>query len=207
MSIVAALMINIIALGAIVAMFQKCKMSFIFAISIIWLFVFNMPIFEWSLCAYAYALFDMPSMILVSLCAAWLVRFVFLRILISKDSAIHQDSYLLSLYNAMQRIFPPSIQYIWIFMGAIIYADFTYGFIDIYHLEYKIHLFLFLLLTLLCYLLCASMGYIMLFVLATYSLGILGDIALINYILDPFLFVGCIAALLCRASGVLVRKI
>lgn len=143
MSIVAALMINIIALGAIVAMFQKCKMSFIFAISIIWLFVFNMPIFEWSLCAYAYALFDMPSMILVSLCAAWLVRFVFLRILISKDSAIHQDSYLLSLYNAMQRIFPPSIQYIWIFMGAIIYADFTYGFIDIYHLEFKIHLFLF----------------------------------------------------------------
>ena len=68
--------LNIITLAGIV-----CCLSFIFAskkllagLSLAWILIFNIPFMEWSLCDYVYALFDVPSVMLILLCLYYLAK-------------------------------------------------------------------------------------------------------------------------------------
>ena len=67
MNLAISIGLNIITLAGIV-----CCLSFVFAskkllagLSLAWIFLFNIPFMEWSLCDYVYALFDVPSVMLI----------------------------------------------------------------------------------------------------------------------------------------------
>lgn len=211
MSIAVNLMINIIALSSCVFLLQKLPTRLIILLSLLWILVFNIPFIEWhwSACEYFYALFDAPSIMLTLVCMWWLISFIFSRVFIS-DSAISPISLCLKhskIFVQSHRIFPPSMQYVWIILGAFVYAEVLgYGFIDIYHLEFRIFIFLYSILSLISYCLSRLAGYGLILSLISYELGILGQINIINYILDPFLWVGCVFALLWRCGKSIIKN-
>lgn len=208
MSIAVCVMINLIFLSVCVFVLQNLALRYLVPCVFLCLFAFNLPWFGWSTCAYIYALFDVPSLILVFICLWWFVRFVSIKIMKKHNKYIASDSIFLKVLYYIQShyFFPSNIQYIWIILGVFIYISFLgYGFIDIYHLEFKIQVFLYFILSLVSYYFCRLVGYGLILSLLGYQLGILGQISIINYIIDPFLWVGCIIALLWRFSGILIK--
>lgn len=219
MSISIAIAINIIALCAILYAVRCLKISAIALILATWLICFNIPFMQWSLCAYFYALFDKPSALLVLLCVLYIMRFI-VRTL--------QDSYLarylicfthksrtalkmshISRLIAQMPIFPMTLRYMWICYGFLLYMGVLgYGF-DIYHLESKIHIFVFCALGIIAYLCYHPFGYYLIFCIVAYKLHILGDGNILESCIDPFLWIGCIftcIAYFCKTLFLFCRR-
>ncbi len=212
MSIAVCIAINLTIFCALIFCLQCLTNKFIVIIAIVWLICFNVPIYGWSACDYVYALFDVPSLMLCFLSLWWLIRFLLMRIVVQRTATpcctMRTDSLLIQMSHFMQshHFFPPSIQYIWIGLGILVYYGFLgYGFIDIYHLEFKIQLYFLCILSLFSYSLCALAGYGLLLSILGYELQILGQMSIINYCIDPFLWIGCIIALIWRVIQTLIR--
>lgn len=110
------------------------------------------------------------------------------------------------LYSALYMpFFPPRVQYVWIGFGLVLYMGFLGYFVDIYHLGFKMQLFVLSILSIFSYILCARSGFLLLICMLAYGLKILGDMNIFNYCIDPFLWIGCIIAAILRFGGVLVR--
>lgn len=210
MSIAVCVAINLIFLSACVFVLQALALRYLISCVFLCLFTFNLPLFGWSACAYIYALFDVPSLMLVFVCLWWLMRFVSIKTISEAQKHITPDSVLLKIpyYIRSHCFFPPNIQYTWIILGIFIYIDFLgYGFIDIYHLEFKIQIFLYLILSLIAYHFCSLAGYGLILSLLGYQLEILGQMSIFNYCIDPFLWAGCIIVLLWRLYKAMVQLI
>ncbi|MCX2716775.1 hypothetical protein OQH61_03380 [Helicobacter sp. MIT 21-1697] len=202
MSIAVCIAINLITLCALVFCLQCMRNKCIAIVAIVWLIGFNIPIYGWSACEYVYALFDVPSLMLCFLSLWWFIAFVFARIASPQNTILAHISH----FVRSHQFFPPSIQYLWIGLGALLYCGFLgYGFIDIYHLEFKIQLCFLCIVSLFSYSLCPLAGYGLLLSILGYELGILGQMSIINYCIDPFLWVCCIISLIWRVGRALVR--
>lgn len=176
--------LNIITLCAVTYCLKLVISSkkWIGVICMIWIGCFNAPLMSWSLCAYLYALFDSPSLMLVLLCLYYLARFW-----LGKEG----------LAFLQQPFFSQSVRYVWIVLGAFLYFG-ALGFVgfDIYHLEFKITIFILCAISLLCYALCRLAGFAMIVCMIAYKAQILGDMSIWSYYICPFLWVWCMVVAL-----------
>ena len=109
MSIAVCVMINLIFLSVCVFVLQNLALRYLVPCVFLCLFAFNLPWFGWSTCAYIYALFDVPSLILVFICLWWFVRFVSIKIMKKHNKYIASDSVFLKvLYYIQSHYFFPS---------------------------------------------------------------------------------------------------
>ena len=192
--------LNIITLAGI-----AWSLSFIFAskkllagLSLAWILIFNIPFMEWSLCDYVYALFDVPSVMLILLCLYYLLRFWV-------SDCVRQDSKQKLQAFLHKPFFSPNVQYVWIVLGIFLYFGalgifgiLGYGFVDIYHLEFRITLFILCVISIISYSLNALTGWGIILCIIAYQVQILGQMSIWEYCIDPFLWVGCIVLALWR---------
>lgn len=195
--------LNIITLAGI-----AWSLSFVFAskkllagLSLAWILIFNIPFMEWSLCDYVYALFDVPSVMLILLCLYYLLGFWV-------GDCVRQDSKQKLQAFLHKPFFPPSVQYVWIVLGIFLYFGalgifgiLGYGFVDIYHLEFRITLFILCVISIISYSLNALTGWGIILCIIAYQVQILGQMSIWEYCVDPFLWVGCIVLALWRGVG------
>lgn len=160
-----------------------------------WILLFNIPFMEWSLCDYVYALFDVPSMMLILLCLFYLAKF-WLTAFMAKDTTQGFWS---------KSFFPSSVQYMWIVLGIFLYFGalgifeiLGYGFVDIYHLEFRITLFILCVISIIAYSLSVLTGWGLILCIIAYKMQILGEMSIWAYCVDTFLWVGCIVVALWR---------
>ena len=199
MNLAVCVAINIVTLCGVMyfSCFVNLKPSVRYALVLVWLVLFNMPLYEWSMCDYVYALFDVPRVMLVLISLWWLVGFMWQSLKIQS----HRYERL-----ANMRIFPPFVQCVWIIFGIVLYMGFL-GFwgVDIYHLEFKILVFILCILGVIVYSVSPLSAYGLIFCMVAYQLEILGDIHIVYYYIDPFLWVGCILAVLIRICKLLIK--
>lgn len=190
--------LNIITLAGIVwsLSFVLSSKKLLAGLSLAWILIFNIPFMEWSLCDYTYALFDVPSVMLILLCLYYLAKFWFGGFVDSIQAFLHKP------------FFPPSVQYVWIVLGIFLYFGalgifgiLGYGFVDIYHLEFRITLFILCVISIISYSLNALTGWGIILCIIAYQVQILGQMSIWEYCIDPFLWVGCIVLALWRGVG------
>lgn len=153
----------------------------------VWILIFNIPFMEWSLKDYAYALFDVPSMMFILLCLYYLMKF-YIGGCVGARQGFWDKSF-----------FPQSVQYVWIVLGIFLYFGILgYGFVDIYHLEFRITLFILCVISIISYGLSTLTGWGIILCIIAYKMQILGQMSIWEYCIDPFLWTLCIVVALWR---------
>lgn len=198
MSIFAYMIWNLCAFGFVAFCAQKLSGIKLFVLGILWLFVFNIRFEEWSVCEYLYALFDTPSVMLACVSGYWILSLCFQKF---------QNSYFVLGYFSFSRslilnsrFFNLPSQILWISFGVVFYLGFFgYALIDIYHLEFRIQLFIFAILALCAYFTNKKVGFAMLVALVCYKLQILDQAHLFEYCIDPFLWLLCLFGVVLRS--------
>lgn len=192
-----------------------------------WLVGFNAPIFDFSLCEYFYALFDTPSVMLGLVSLVFIVQ-RFAPYLPARFAAAHASSAHAEIRPAPTRtaapapargfapraanfchcaptrtaIFPPKTRLLFAAFGAFAYLGFFFPAFDWVHfLDFKAWLFLLVLLCLLSYRFSAMCGVLGLLCLSFYAANLLDERALVNYFIDPFLWLWCVFSALYYAAA------
>lgn len=199
--------LNIITLAGIVWCFSKLiflsaffgSKKAIAGACAAWILIFNIPCMEWSLKDYAYALFDTPSMMFILLCLYYLLRFWVGGFVEQTLEDSKQDATQNLQAFLHKPFFPSSMQYVWIVFGSFLYFGILgYGFVDIYHLEFRITLFILCVISIISYGLSTLTGWAIILCIIAYKMQILGQMSIWEYCIDPFLWVGCIVVTLWR---------
>lgn len=187
--------INVVSACMLIWCVQRVLMPYKLAILCIWVIIFNINLgFGFSICDYTYALFDSPSMLLVLLSLLYLMRVFCASIIniVPQDIVSNKWCKRLEQYLCIC-IFPPLLQCIWAIFGIVLYAGFFgYGFLDIYHLEFRILAFILAFLSVICYVVCPLSGFIFVLCVVGYEFKILGDMSVLSYCIDPFLWLWCV---------------
>lgn len=202
MSIFAYMIWNLCTLAFVVYCGQKLSSAKLLILGILWLFLINIRFGEWSACEYLYAFFDVPSIMLVCVCGYWIFSLCFQK---SCSTLRHLNLPRIlpikfcSYFFSNPHFFNLSAQILWISFGAVFYLGFFgYALVDIYHLEFRIQLFVFALLALCAYFINKKVGFAMLVALVSYKLQILDQAYLFEYCIDPFLWLWCLGGVVLR---------
>jgi len=186
---------------------NNVKIMFFLILSIAFIALFNINIFDVSLCVLFYSLFDVPS-VLSAIVGLNYIAFVVRTLkcsFLSPINPINRGSHSLrdiesthniastqSLPSIAPSLFNTKSAAIFVFFGAFIYAHILgYGLFDIYSNDVVIYALL-LVLSIACYCVCVRVGIALLICILCYILQALDEISIVAYCIDPFLWAYCV---------------